>query len=522
MIVRRGNAGSTAIALGAVAVAALSLAPIGYLFSSGVSIGDIRREIRYPATTAAIGQTIALLVLVSTLTVVLGTGCALLVARTSVAFPRLLTVLFTLPLAVPGFVSSYAVFSAELVYFPHTRFVTSFPGATLVLSLALYPYVFLPCVVALAGVDPALVEVVSNLRRRWASTLRHVIIPALRPAIGAGVLIVAMHVLAEYGAMIQLGRSTLTTKIMAEVIDFGDYRSARSLSVLLAVLSVVVLTVTGLLSPRGRAAQVARGTARPPTKIALGWARWPLTVATLIVPLAAVGPAALMTVRGLTNPHRSAVIDWSRVTDALTATMKYALAAALFATIVALPVSWWVSRRMSPAAVATERAVWVAHAIPNAILALSLVYLATRLVPSMYKTASVLIAAYVILYLPLAVGYQRVGLDTSRRVYDDVAASLGSSPLATFARVTLPLALPGFIVGAILVGLDSSKELTTTLMLVPFNANTLSTRLWATTNGEALDFTAASPYAAMLVVLGVIPVFVLVRQALRYLGGHAR
>ena len=69
------------------------------------------------------------------------------------------------------------------------------------------------------------------------------------------------------------------------------------------------------------------------------------------------------------------------------------------------------------------------------------------------RVAVVLVAAYVILFLPLAVGYQRVGLEASRQLYDDVAASLGSRPARTFARVTLPLALPGFVAGAILVGL---------------------------------------------------------------------
>jgi iron(III) transport system permease protein len=187
------------------------------------------------------------------------------------------------------------------------------------------------------------------------------------------------------------------------------------------------------------------------------------------------------------------------------------------ATLVAGPVSWWVGRHRSSASLLTERAVWLAHAVPNAVLALALVYFATRFAPGLYKTSAVLVAGYVILFLPLAVGYQRVGLEASRRVYDDIASSLGARPVSGFARVTLPLALPGFVAGAILVGLDASKELTTTLMLIPFNANTLSTRLWATTNGEALDFTAAAPYALMLLVLGCVPVYALVRHALREL-----
>jgi iron(III) transport system permease protein len=240
-----------------------------------------------------------------------------------------------------------------------------------------------------------------------------------------------------------------------------------------------------------------------------------VSLGTLVVPLAAIGPTLLMTGRGLTNDKRSVVIDWSQVGHAFWNTAGYGLAAAVVATVLAFPVAWWVNRSPSMKSMLAERLVWVAHAIPAAILALALVYLATRLAPSFYKTAAVLVAAYVILFLPLAVAYQRVGLDASRKVYDDVAASLGSHSLRTLSRISLPLAFPGFAAGAILVALDASKELTTTLMLLPFDTQTLSTRLWATTNGEALDFTAAAPYALMLVLLGVLPVYFLVRHALR-------
>jgi iron(III) transport system permease protein len=245
--------------------------------------------------------------------------------------------------------------------------------------------------------------------------------------------------------------------------------------------------------------------------------RIPVTLFALVIPGLAVGPTLFMTIRGLTNTDRRVEIDWATVGNALGTTLGYALAAALIATVLALPVSWWVTRRPSRAASLTERCVWVAHAFPSAILGLALVYLATRAVPELYKTASVLIASYVILFLPLAVANQRVGLAVTRRAFDDVAASLGTRPLGAFLRINLPLALPGFLAGALLVGLDASKELNTTLMLIPYNSHTLSTQLWATTNGESLDFTAAAPYAAMLVLLGLPPVFLLTRHALRHL-----
>lgn len=515
MTLGRHRFGATATALGAVAVAALSLTPFVYLFATGISLGDVRAELRYESTVRAAIQTVEITTLVSLLCVALGVGAALLVTRTDVVAPRLLTVLFALPLAVPGFVSSYAVYAAELVYTPRLGLVTSMGGATVVLALTLYPYVFLPCVVALRTIDPALEEITANLRPRRFAGLRHVVLPALRPAIAAGVLIVALHLLSEFGAMVQLGQSTLTTKIMAEMLDYGDYRSARSLSLLLVGLSILVLVMTRLLSTNGASFQISRGAARPPRRARLGRWRWPVSLGTLVVPLAAIGPTLLMTGRGLTNDKRSVVIDWSQVGHAFWNTAGYGLAAAVVATVLAFPVAWWVNRSPSMKSMLAERLVWVAHAIPAAILALALVYLATRLAPSFYKTAAVLVAAYVILFLPLAVAYQRVGLDASRKVYDDVAASLGSHSLRTFSRISLPLAFPGFAAGAILVALDASKELTTTLMLLPFDTQTLSTRLWATTNGEALDFTAAAPYALMLVLLGVLPVYFLVRHALR-------
>jgi iron(III) transport system permease protein len=514
--------GSAGTALGAVAVAALSLTPVIYLFASGISLSDIRSEFRYPSTVSALVQTVGLTASVSVLTIAIGVGCALLVARTTVVLPRLLTVLFALPLAVPGFVSSYAAYSAQLLYAPRLDLVTSFPGASLVLALTLYPYVFLPCVVALRTIDPALEEVAASLRPQRLTRLRHVVLPALRPAIAAGVLIVALHVIAEYGAMVQLGQTTLTTKVMAEMLNYGDYQTARSLSLLLAGVSMVVLAITWIVATTGTAKQVAHGSNRPAPFTSLGRWRLPIAVASLAVPIAALGPTVFMTTRGLTDPNRSVVVDWSTVGSALWSTTGYAVAAALIATLLAFPVSWWVTRRPTRRSLITERLVWLAHAIPSAILALALVYLATHLVPSFYKTPSVLVIAYVILFLPLAVAYQRVGLGTSRQVYDDVAASLGIGPLRRFARISLPLALPGFAAGAILVALDASKELTTTLMLLPFNAHTLSSRLWATTNGESLDFTAAAPYALMLVLLGVVPVFFLVRHALRHVAPRPR
>ncbi|MEO7122854.1 MAG: ABC transporter permease subunit [Lacisediminihabitans sp.] len=420
-----------------------------------------------------------------------------------------------MPLAIPGFVSSYAIYSASLVYAPKSEIVTTFMGATVVMSLSLYPYVFLACMVALRNIDPAQEEAARSLNARPFAVLWRVIIPQLRPALAGGALIVGLHVLSEYGAMVQLRQHTLTTTIMGEMLDYGDYGSARSLSLLLAGLAVILLLSNRALTGRSHVLSLGRGAVRPPGRVCLSRARVPVFVVALIIPVLALGPTVLMTARGLATARQGTANNWMQVMQATGTTLNFAAWTAVVATLVALPVSWWISRRPSLPAQLTERAVWLAHSVPNAILALALVFLATRLIPDLYKTSALLIAAYVILYLPLAVANQRVGLQAAFISFDEAAASLGSRAWRRLTRISLPLALPGLATGALLVGLDASKELTTTLMLLPFNAKTLATGLWSTTNGESLDFTAAAPYTLMLVILGSIPVYLIVRRTLR-------
>lgn len=503
--------------MAAIAVGLASLLPVVYLFIAGFSWGAIVQLFTLPATLPTIVRTVGLTVAVAALCSALGVGTAMLVVRTNLPFRKLFTVLFAMPLAIPGFVSAYAAYSLGLLAAPNSHALSSFAGAAVVNSLTLYPYVFLPCVVALAGVDARQTEVVRNLRASRFEVFRHAVFPQLRPALSGGVLIVALHTLAEYGAMFQLSQRTLTTTIMTEVIDYGHYRSARSLSLLLALLASAVLFGSRLLTGRRFPAAASAHTVKPTSPLRLR--RWtPLvTLGALIIPTIAVGPTVAMTIRGLMLTTTGTTTTWATVLTSAGQTFWYATAAALVGSVAALPVSWWISRRPSVTASLTERSTWIAHSMPNAILAFSLVFLSTRLIPDLYKTPAMLIIAYVMLFLPLAISNQRVGLRSVMIAYEDVASSLGIRPVNRFLRISLPLAFPGIATGALLVALDASKELTTTLMLLPFGTQTLSTGLWATNRGESLDFAAAAPYALMLVTLGAIPVSLIARRTLRFI-----
>ena len=509
--------GRAAVAVAATAVAILSLLPFAYLFAAGISAEAITKLFSYPNTAALLARTIGITLSTTLTALVLGIFGAIIVVRTDVPGRKLLTVLLTAPLAVPLFVNAYAGYSASLVFAPGTEIVTSFTGATAIIALVLYPYVFLACVIALRNVDPAQEEVARSLRSRPLAVFWRVTLPQLRTALASSGLIVALHVLSEYGAMMQTRQRTLTTRIMSEMLDFGDYDSARSLSVLLAVIAMAVIGLGRLVSGRETPLSVSSQTTRMPVRIRLGSARIPLLLLTLAIPTAALSPTVFMTVRGLLSPHRHLAVNWSNVLASATTTFSYAAWAGLIATVCALPVSWWVTRHPSLRSNLAERSVWLAHSIPNAILALALVFLAIHLVPDFYKTAPLLVLAYVILYLPLAVTNQNVGLQGAMVKYDEAAASLGASSFGRFRRVTFPIALPGIATGALLVGLDASKELTTSLMLMPFNTQTLATGLWSTTAGETLDFTAAAPYSAMLLILGAVPVYLIVHRTLRFI-----
>lgn len=502
----------------AAAVALFSLFPFVYLFSAGFTASAVAEVFRYPQTLPVIARTAGITGAVTIMSLIIGTGGAYLVVRTNIPLRRTLTVLLALPLAIPGFVAAYAVYTGNLLVAPTHTFVSTFWGAATVITLTLYPYIFLACVVAVRNLDPAQEEAARSLGRSGISVFCTVTIPQLRPAMASSLLIVALHTLSEFGAMEQLGQRTLTTMIVAEMTDYGHYDEARSLSVLLVALAMLCLVIGLCINGRRAPLSISTQAVRPGDRHRLGGFRIPLFVLTVLIVLAAVGPTVIMTFRGLSLRVDRGAIDWALILSSTGNSVGYGIAAGAAATLVGLPVSWWLSRRPSVLSHLTERTVWLAHSIPAAVLALSLVFIGTQLVPGLYKTSALLIIAYVILFLPLATTNQGVGLQAASGRFDDVAASLGSQAPGRLLRVSLPIALPGIATGALLVGLDAAKELTSTLMLIPFNTETLATGLWATTNGESLDFAAAAPYSLLLVVLGTVPVWLIVRRTLRAIG----
>jgi iron(III) transport system permease protein len=506
-----------ALSLVAVVVAAITLLPVVYLLvREGVEPDRLRDLLASPTTIPLLINTLALVVGVTFACVVLGLVLAVLTTCTDLPGRRGWMVLFTLPLCMPSFVTSYTWVAAGYRYAPTSTVLYGLQGAVLVLTLSLFPFVFLPVVVALRGLDASHDDVARALGYGRMHAFFRVTLPQLRWAVSGGALLIALHMLAEFGALQLLRYQTLTTAIMLRATSLGSPEQARSLAVVLTLCAFVVLAADFWLLRRTTSPErVARGAARRRAVWRLGAATpAALLVAALVVLLALGVPLSGM-IPGIVELFTGqTTVDREVLRAAAWTSARYGFLAAALITLAALPISILAVRFPGPLPFAVERATWVAHALPGVIVALAMIFVSARLIEPLYQTTTLLIVGYTILYLPIAVGAQQSGIRHADRRFDEVARSLGRGPFVTFFTVTLPLALPSIAAGAMLAMLSVSKELTMTLLLRPTGANTLATSLWATTRGEVLDFSAAAPYALGLIVVSAIPTIFLVRALL--------
>ncbi|MEU5940068.1 iron ABC transporter permease [Micromonospora sp. NPDC047548] len=447
-------------------------------------------------------RSLGLAAVVTTACVLLGVGAAWLVTRTDLPGRRAFAVLAALPLAVPTYIAAFAWVSL------FDRLEGFWPAA-LVLTLCSYPYVFLPVAAALRGADPAQEEVSRSLGRGGWRTFTDVTLRQIRPATAAGALLVALYVLADFGAVSILRADTFTRAIFV-AFDLGfDRTGALVLSSVLVALTVLLLA--GETATRRRGARYARlgGARRPAARLRLGPARWPALAALLAVAALALGvPAVSLAHRLVSGVSRPGALG--EVAAAAGNSLWLSLAGAALTMLLALPVGLLTARAPGPLATVLDRLAYLAHALPGVVIGLSLIFFGINVAYPLYQTPWLLALAYATLFLPLAVGAVAGAAAQAPPGLEEVARSLGRGPLAVLRTVTLPLTLPGIGAGAALVFLTGMKELPATLLLRPTGTDTLATELWTATSVGA--YAAAAPYAALLVVISALPTWWLVAR----------
>ena len=492
------------LVLPSVVAAVVAVLPIWYLIARTGSVSTLVEVLATPATVALTLRSVMLTVTVTLLAVMIGVLCAWLVARTDLPGARFWPVALVLPLAVPSYISAF-------VWLDVAPGLAGFPGAVLVLTMTTFPYVFLPAVAALRRIDPAQEEVAASLGMgRW-QVARRVTIPQIRTSVAAGALLVALYVLSDFGAVALMRYEVFTWVIYGAYRSGFDPTRAAALAVLLVLLAAILVAsearVRGAVRTRtgSGVARVGRGVPlRRATAPALG-----LLVGVLV--LGVVVPAVTITSWLLEGVGAAA--DLGQFWSALAATLQLSTLAALACLALAIPVGVLAARYPGRLSASLERTTYIGHALPGIVVAIAMVYVGVRLLRPIYQQTPLLVLAYVVLFLPLAVAAVRASVEHSPVRAEEVARSLGLDRWATLRRVTLPLAAPGLAAGAAMVFLTTMKELPATLLLHPTGTETLATMLWRFM--LVSDYSSAAPYAALIVLGAALPAVMLARVGRR-------
>ncbi len=488
------------LVLPSVVAAVVAVLPIWYLIARTGSVTRLVEVLATPATVALTLRSVALAATVTVLAVLIGVAAAWLVARTDLPGPRAWQVAMVLPLAIPSYISAF-------VWLDIAPGLAGFPGAVLVLTLTTFPYVFLPAVAALRRIDPAQEEVAASLGMgRW-QVARRVTIPQIRTSVAAGALLVALYVLSDFGAVALMRYEVFTWVIYGAYRSGFDPTRAAVLSILLVLLALVLVTAEARVRGRVRT-RTGSGVARVGRVVHLRRAAVPASAFLAGVVLLGVG-VPLVAIGSWLLEGLGAQADLGQFAPALVATVELSALAAVACLALAVPVGILAARHPGRMSAALERTTYIGHALPGIVVAIAMVYVGVRLLRPVYQERPLLVLAYVVLFLPLAVATVRASVEHSPVRSEEVARSLGLDRWATLRRVTLPLAAPGLAAGAAMVFLTTMKELPATLLLHPTGTETLATMLWRFM--LVSDYSSAAPYAALIVLGAALPAVVLAR-----------
>jgi iron(III) transport system permease protein len=472
----------------------------------------------------------------------LGVGSAWLVTRYRFPLRGVFDWALVLPLAMPAYVLAYVYtdwlqfvgpvqsmlrgafgWQRSDYWFPDIR---SAGGAVVMFSLALYPYVYMLARTAFLERAGAMVEVGRTLGLSPLAAFWRLSLPLARPAIVGGVALALMETLADFGTVAYFGVPTFTTGIYRAWFALGDRGAASQLALLLLGFVVVVLALErwGRRGARFTDSSLRRATPAQP----LRGMRAALAVAGCVLPLGGgfALPALLLLRMAFTEGDaqfgaRFIGLAWHSVLVAgLTA---------LLAVGVALLIAYAARAHRDPAVRWAHRVAGLGYALPGTVVAVGVLIPVTQLdhaldaaLRAMFGGSvgllftggvAALVYACVVRYLSAAMQAVDAGLARITPSMDHAARSLGHSAAATLRRVHLPLLRGSALTAALLVFIDVMKELPATLVMRPFNFDTLATQAYTLASDERLA--EASTAALAIVAVGLLPMVLLCRQIAR-------
>ncbi len=494
------------------------MVPLVYLVIRAADAGSGLWGLLFRARTATVmTNTIVLAATVALGSAILAVPLAWLTSRTDLPGRRLWSVVLVLPLVIPSYVGAMTVVAAlgpkgilqswlEPVGVERLPEIYGYFGAWLTLTLFTYPYVYLGTRAALRGIDPAIEEAGRSLGRGPWGAFFTCVLPQLRPAVAAGGLLAALYAVSDFGVVTLLRFDVFTRVIYVQYRSSFDRSQAAAMALLLVLLAMVVLLAES--RARGRAAyyRLGGGAARKARVVRLGHWRWlGLLACTLVVCLALIMPVAVLLYWLLNGVSGGDGFDGLLVATIHSASVS--LGAAALAVLAAMPIALMAVRYGGRLARLLERLAFLGYALPGIVVALAFVFLGARYLTALYQTLPLLVIAYVVRFLPQAVGSTRAGLLQVNPHLEEASRNLGRSTLHTASSVTIPLSWPGIAAGAALVFLTVMKELPLTLLLRPTEWETLATTVWNASGGGAFG-RAAAP-ALLLIIVAAVPTLLL-------------
>ena len=481
---------------------------------------------------------------VGTLTLILGVPAAWYTAVCEFPGRRLFIWLLPLPLAFPAYIIAYTytglldypgpvqTFIRDVTgwgprdyWFPPIR---SLGGAIIMLGLVLYPYVFLLARAAFLERSARPLEVSRTLGFGVRQSFFRLALPLARPAIATGVTLALMETLADYGTVQYFGVSTFTTGIFRTFYGFDDLTAASQLSA--ALLLFVVLLIFMERYSRRRARYDTSGPGRFEHRIRLtgGQAIWAWVSCMVPVVLGFILPGAVL----LKWAVYDAAWDGSSFLALIWNSFYLAALAALIAVACALVLGYARRNRNTRLVRASVGVSGLGYAIPGAIVAIGVIvplaWLDHRLIDLVKSVTGeqiglvlsgsivALLFAYTVRFLAISLGAVQSGLDKIKPSLDYATRSLGRKPIEVLTEIHVPLMRSTVLTALLIVFVDVMKELPATLILRPFDFNTLAVRAYELASDERLA-DAAVP-SLMIVLVGVAPVILLSRTISR---GHA-
>jgi iron(III) transport system permease protein len=315
-----------------------------------------------------------------------------------------------------------------------------------------------------------------------------------------------LYALSDFGAVAAMRYEAFTWVI------YGAYRAgfnparAAVLSLVLVGVALVVTLIESKVRGRAGAQRIGSGvsrmrTAKPKTQHQVF--AWLFSV---VIVGGGVGVPLLSVISWMFRESQTKIENLD-VVRAIVSSFEIGTFTAIATVLIALPVALAAARYSGRLVKFLEQTTYVSHALPGIVIAIAMVFFGLRTMRAWYQEIPLLVLAQTVIFIPLAVASMRSSIERSTAAVEDVARSLGTNPVTTAIRVTLPIALPGVLAAVALTLLSSVKELPATLLLRPTGTETLATSIWK--YSAVSDYASVAPFGIALILLSAVPVAVM-------------